>query len=300
MWNSGQNIKFKVINYIKQFRVMKNEKITTCNICGATVRKAHEVLFKGLTGLGDWQEEVAICDSCGFIFAANPFMDDVLADRYKNLSKYEFDSGDYQIGADVPYMKRCKRQFDFILENVDSFDSILEVGAASGYNLSLYKDEQKIGHSVAVMGIEPSGVNCKLAQKNYDIQLFNGLFSEYIDKNSSQKFDLIFFSHVLEHIVNPRDFIEQCKTINNKYIFIEVPTFDYKFENEFLGMFSDEHINYFTFESLSNLMNSCGYTIVEAEMPLGIQVKIAAGVPALVTLWVLADEQHNLYLQTCQ
>jgi hypothetical protein len=217
-----------------------------------------------------------------------------MANRYKNLSKYEYDSNNYTLELDESYVKRCKRQFDFIFDNADSLDSILEIGAASGYNLSLYKLMNSTaaggGIPLIISGIEPSEINCNLALKNYDIQLFNGMFSDYIKNKPERKFDLIFTSHVLEHIVNPRDFIKLCRTINNKYMFIEVPTFDYKFENEFLGMFSDEHMCYFTFESLSNLMNSCGYTIVEAYMPFGIQNKIAAGFPAMSTLWQLIDE----------
>ena len=51
----------------------------------------------------------------------------------------------------------------------------LEVGAASGYNLSLYTGKRRFG-------IEPSALNCKLAKKNYGVEMFNGLWSEFLEK----------------------------------------------------------------------------------------------------------------------
>lgn len=96
---------------------------------------------------------------------------------------------------------------------------------------------------------------------------------------------MIFLSYVLEHIVNPYEFIKKCEKINSKYIFIEVPTFDYKFIDEPYAMFIDQHVNMFTLESLQNLMNKCGYNLLEAEMFMGIQHPIPAGYPGISTIW---------------
>lgn len=100
--------------------------------------------------------------------------------------------------------------------------------------------------------------------------MFCGTFDEFCKAENEKKvFDLIFLSHVLEHIVNPYEFIKECEKINSKYIFIEVPTFDYKFIDEPYAMFNDQHVNIFTLESLQNIMNRCGYSLLEAEMFMG-------------------------------
>lgn len=50
----------------------------------------------------------------------------------------------------------------------NDYQSVLEVGASSGYNLSLYKGKK-------TLGIEPSEINCKLAHENYGVTLYPGM-----------------------------------------------------------------------------------------------------------------------------
>ena len=164
----------------------------------------------------------------------------------------------------------------------------MEIGAASGYNLSLYSDKHRLG-------IEPSELNCKLAKKNYGVEMFNGMWSEFWASNTGKTFDLIFTSHVLEHIVNPMKFIQECASICNKYMLIEVPCFDIKFIDEPFGMFSDEHVNIFTIQSLWNLMNKAGFSPVEFEMIFGLDNFVPAGCPSIVSLWKKSSDKKLIY-----
>lgn len=259
-------------------------KICKCNICSrgdSRIRKIFELSFYDLQGASnrEYIQELYFCDQCGFLFTANPFSEEQLSNRYKNFSKFEFDSTDYLLEESDTYKKRCLRQYNFINAAIDNdFLSVLEVGAASGYNLSLYSDKER-------KGIEPSLKNCQLAQKYYHVDMYNGMFSEFIKEKNSRKYDLLFLSHVLEHIVNPRDFILECEKICNKYIFIEVPTMDYKFIEEPMGMFCEEHVNYFTLESLCNLMSSVGFELVDVNFIFGLHHCLPAGWPAMSTIW---------------
>ncbi len=263
-------------------------EIRKCNICGQeeSIKELFELPFYDLWG-GEsdrkYVQKLHFCDQCGFLFTANPFSEEQLSNRYKNFSKYEFDSEEYILEESDGYRKRCIRQFHFINNAVgDTFTSILEIGAASGYNLSLYSDKE-------VKGIEPSFRNCRLAQKYYHVDMYNGMFSEFIKEEIPGKYDLLFLSHVLEHIINPRDFILECKNVCDKYIFIEVPGMDYKFVEEPMGMFCEEHVNYFTLESLSNLMFSAGFELVDANYIFGLHENLPAGWPAVSTIWKLAE-----------
>lgn len=255
--------------------------IEKCNVCNADLNKSKTIhsYLKNLVGIdSDYTQHVCLCEKCGFIFVKNPLGQDLLDLKYKNFSKYEFDNKESVVQSG--YARRCKAQKSFVANSLaeESFDSILEIGAASGYNLSLYKDKD-------LLGIEPSKANCESAMKNYNVEMFPGTFAEYLALNKEKKFDLIFLSHTLEHIVNPLDFIKQCSLINEKYFFIEVPSFDYKLKDEPFGMFTDEHVNMFTFESLQNLMNNAGYEVVNAEIPFCIGDIAPSGYPALRTLW---------------
>ena len=169
------------------------------------------------------------------------------------------------------------------------YESILEIGAASGYNLSLYDGKRRLG-------IEPSALNCKLAKKNYGVDMFNGMWSEFLASDQKETYDLIFTSHVLEHIVNPMQFVEECTSICNRYMFIEVPCFDIKvFIDEPFGMFSDEHVNFFTIQGLWHLMHNAGFSPVEFEMIFDLENYVPAGSPALATLWQKGDSSRAIY-----
>ncbi len=255
-----------------------------CNICGGGVKQIYKLPFRDLQGTGtkEYIQELYFCETCGFLFTGNPLSEKQLTDRYQNFSKFEFDQDNYILNESDTYKKRCSRQLHFIMEAIgDDFSSVLEVGAASGYNLSLYADKE-------VMGIEPSAQNCLAARRRYHVQMYQGMFQQFIKENT-KSYDLIFLSHTLEHMVNPRDFILQCSRICNAYIFIEVPGMDYKFLDEPMGMFCEEHVNYFTLESLSSLMYSAGFVPVDVNYIFGLYQCLPAGWPAMSTLWKKAE-----------
>ena len=168
------------------------------------------------------------------------------------------------------------------------YESILEIGAASGYNLSLYEGKRRFG-------IEPSALNCKLAKRNYGVDMFSGMWSEFLASNSKETYDLIFTSHVLEHIVNPMQFIRECASICNRYMFVEVPCFDIKFLEEPFGMFAEEHVNVFTIQSIWNLMRQAGFAMVKAEIIFEPHVYLPAGYPSISTIWEKSYEQTPIY-----
>lgn len=274
---------------------MSENRITNCNICGLKTETVLKLKFNDIIGMFDeYTQCVNICPRCGFIYTENPFSDKQLANRYKNNSKYEFDSKDYFLQESESYKKRSLRQHQMLERELSLKDvhSVLEIGAASGYNLSLYNEGRP------VLGIEPSELNCKSAKKIYGVDMFCGTFAEYLEGCSPsiescggicQQYDLILLSHVLEHIVNPSDFIESLSCINKKYIFIEVPTMDYKLIDEPYGMFCEEHVNIFTLESLQNLMNKNGYELIHVEMIGGYEEKLPSGWPAISTIWKKCD-----------
>ncbi len=247
---------------------------------GITV--VYKVKNKELVGMAkEYTQDISMCNNCGFIFTRNPFDEKKLNNRYKKFSKFEFDDEEYVLDEAADYKARCRRQQQFIdrVVGVSNIESILEVGAASGYNLSLYKDVAK------VYGIEPSYNNCQNAEKKYKVSMFCGVFEEFYRAREEIQYDLIFLSMTLEHIVNPCEFIQKCAELNKNFIFIEVPTFDYKFSDEPFGMFCEEHVNMFTLEGLQSLMIKCGYQLLNAEFVLGLEQKLPAGFPAMATLW---------------
>ena len=266
--------------------------IDKCCICGKSVKTRFTLGFEDLIGADGklYSQHVALCENCGYIFTQNPFTPEQLENRYKNLSKFEYDSKDYVL--DNSFKAQSVRQKHFIEENADlsEIKSMVEVGAASGYNLSIYK-----GQIDRVYGIEPSEINCTLSKENYGVDMFNGMFDEYITSGNAEKFDLVFLSMVLEHIVNPSDFIRKIKGISNNYIFIEVPVLDMRHREEPMGIFCEEHVSIFTADSLNELMNKEGFELVNAEIVFGLGKYLPAGYPSIMSLWKKGEAQKNTF-----
>lgn len=95
---------------------------------------------------------------------------------------------------------------------------------------------------------------------------------------------------VLEHIVDPYRFILECSDVCEKYMFIYVPTLDYRFVEEPFGMLCEEHVNIFTLESLHAMMHQVGFSLMDAELIFGWRHKLPAGSPSIMTLWKKGGE----------
>ena len=269
-------------------------KIIKCCVCKSKVKTNFGLKFLDLLGSDshEYTQLVSVCPKCGYIFTQNPFSEKQLENRYKKMSKFEYDANLNLNVIKDSFKIQCIRQKHFIEENINEYDSILEIGAASGFNLSLYKKDNK-----TVQGVEPSELNCKLSKKYYNIQMFNGMFDDYYNLYSHQKYDIIFLSMVLEHIVNPFDFILKCKDLCKRYIFIEVPTLDYKYLEEPYGMFAEEHVSIFTLENLTNLMHQAGFKLVNKEFIFGDKYYLPAGYPGIVSLWEINTEKDYFSLK---
>lgn len=262
-----------------------NEKIKKCCICGGEVKDIFQLAFEDIVGMADnYTQHIGLCERCGFLFTMNPFSSRLLENRYKNESKFEFDSGDHVRDANVEYMKRCRRIKHFIEECTGTLESIMEAGASSGYNLSLYTNSDRYG-------IEPSALNCRLAKEKYNIDMFCGSFREYEKVQSNKKYELVFLSMILEHIVDPCAFLNSIKKYNSRYIFIEVPTMDVKNIDEPYGMLCEEHVNLFTFEALNHMLGRLGYGLVDARIEYGFDKGYPAGWPCMDTLWEIGRKQ---------
>lgn len=72
--------------------------------------------------------------------------------------------------------------------------------------------------------------------------------------------DLVIMSHVLEHVPDPRLFIDThtAKLVENGYLFVEVPCEDYLYKD------SDEpHLLFFNKQALAILLQNCGFEILD-------------------------------------
>lgn len=88
--------------------------ICRCSICQSEVRTVFRLDFDDLPGSDEkrYTQNVGICDNCGYIFTQNPFSAEQLDKRYKENSKFEYDSEDYIL--DYRFKEQSHRQLHFL------------------------------------------------------------------------------------------------------------------------------------------------------------------------------------------
>jgi methylation protein EvaC len=149
--------------------------------------------------------------------------------------------------------------FDLRLKD-DEF--IIEVGSNDGYLLEQLKSKG----AKNILGIEPS-YNLSQRCKN------NGFKVEctHLDWDNAEKLidrygyaDVVMCRHTLEHVPHPRDFLRAIYLLlkESGRVFIEVPSLMPIIDQRLHGYeFWDEHLSYFSEETLQNLLIETGFEI---------------------------------------
>jgi len=142
---------------------------------------------------------------------------------------------------------------------------LLDVGYGNGFFLKFMRE-----NGWEVFGIEPSLKASEYAC-SLDLNVFNTTLEEFTDDKWFNYFDAINLKCVLEHVPNPMEILEICKSLlkNSGMICVEVPN-DFnalQLQVHKLGkpqwwIAIPDHINYFDFCSLEKLLESLGYEIV--------------------------------------
>jgi len=206
---------------------------------------------------------VVICRDCGLI-QTNPRMtQDAYNEFYdleyrllymeKKISTYEFFKSQYERG---------KRIYEY-LEKFLGIDltnlKVLEVGAGAGGVLYYFKQK---GNDV--YGCDLGSEYVRFGREKYDLNLRVGTIDDIaINWNP----DIVIYSHVLEHILNPVGELVKLISIcdHNHYLYIELPGVKYlnqSYGMNFLRLLQNAHVYYFTLATLKNVLGKSGYYFI--------------------------------------
>jgi SAM-dependent methyltransferase len=144
---------------------------------------------------------------------------------------------------------------------------LLEIGSGPGYFL---KCGQELGWDV--LGVEPSEAAHRYATEDLHVPSVKGFFSSELLKNEAP-FDVIYMNLVLEHIPEPGNFIRQARSLLKKdgIIFILVPNDFNSLQRSARTVLNlpewwvvPMHLNYFSFDGLSHLLSSTGFSQIDS------------------------------------
>lgn len=199
------------------------------------------------------------CRSCGFAFRQSRFGEEELADLYRQMDPTVYEA---ELRGRIRTASRHLR----IVSEDSGFNgrtgALLDVGCASGVFLSKALDA-----GWQVTGIEPSKALYKEAVERIGnrgtilpLTLEETNFGE-------QRFDAITLWDVLEHIVEPANFMKRCRELLKPggCLFLNVPDLD-SFEARLFGrrwpLLLPEHMNYFNRPSLKLCGENSGLRLI--------------------------------------
>ncbi len=213
--------------------------------------------------------DVVTCDVCGACFASGLPDEERFNRYYAESSKYDLGGGVAQLtAADID---RFADQAAFVAAHVAERNlPALDVGTATGGFLLALRN----AGFTRPYGVEPSPDAVRVARDTFGLEVnVGGLLAA---KALAERFGLISYLEVLEHVLEPRGLVRATGTFLEPggHLFVSVPDagefpdhVDAPFQE-----FSVEHINYFTGHSLANLMAAEGFTLVAQRsvvLPLG-------------------------------
>lgn len=195
------------------------------------------------------------CGNCGFVFS-NPYIpEEHITGFYAQLEDREYsEEAEGRAKNFKTLLKRLKR--------LNPGNTLLDIGAASGIFLDLARKE---GYDIE--GIEPSEYLVKEAEKRYNLHLFKGTMENYIRNKPGKTFSVITLLDIIEHLVEPEDFMTKLDNLmeDNGFLVIVTPDVNSlaaRTTGSRWWHFRIAHINFFNRTSLEYLLQKHDYEII--------------------------------------
>lgn len=216
----------------------------------------------------DYNRSLQKCQTCGhFLLAHNYNLENIysgqyvettyqnkLLENFKKITQLPQEKSDnYARVENIIYF--CQKYFQ------DKKLSVLDVG--SGLCVFLYLLSKKTNW--ALLALDPDPTQAQHAEKTCQIKSICCDFNMF---QSNQKFDLITFNKVLEHVKNPIQFLSLSHNhlSQNGLIYIELPDGTMALKDSPLREeFSIEHYHAFSIQSIAILIEKSGF------LPLSIE-----------------------------
>ncbi|MCX6007719.1 MAG: class I SAM-dependent methyltransferase [Chloroflexi bacterium] len=232
-----------------------------CVICGseASILLFRQTFSEMSSGSLLKGYDVVVCASCGFGFADH-IPDQANFDaHYRDMSKYEYqDQGGQETEYDLIRFQAMSEAISPFLPSSNAH--LLDIGCATGRLLASFKEK---GYN-NVIGLDPSPVCARAAQRLYGIRVLTGSLSNITEVMAAElPLDCVILSGVLEHIRDVEQALLRIRGLlaEGGLLFIEVPdaTDFARWPDAPFQQFSTEHINFFSAISLKNLMTHYGF-----------------------------------------
>ncbi len=211
----------------------------------------HNLLKTKNSNYEKYEFSLGACEECNFLSLMSPISPEILYQNYFTVSSWKFQ----------PHTSRLIELMKQIL-GMNKDTKILDIGCNDGSFLKELMD-----HGIKkVRGIEPTLDAYNLCLKdNLDVE--KGFFPTV--NTQKNEYDIIVFRQVLEHIIDLDTFLSGVKIAlkNAGGIVIEIPDTSFNLEHLDFTLW-EEHVNYFTLNTLRKLLAKHGIEIIHHERTL--------------------------------
>jgi len=177
-----------------------------CHVCGRVI--TDELVY---AQKGEWS--YLQCSACGLVLL-HPVPDQEMLGSYYNDS-YEVKFDDYIKGV----RRRSPKTLDELKKYFPSRGRLLEVGCSYGGFLD---EARRDGWEVT--GIELSETAARHARDQLGLKVFSGRLDNQLEQ-LTEPFDVLALFHVIEHVPDPVQLLEQCRrlTKHNGLLILKTP-----------------------------------------------------------------------------
>jgi trans-aconitate methyltransferase len=169
---------------------------------------------------------------------------------------------------------------------------VLDIGCGCGANARAVKEQWP---GARVVGVEPSAAAVDLAQRVCDVA-FHGTFADWAKAAPEEApFDALLLSDVLEHVADPIPFVRSIAAIpavRGALWIISVPNYAVWYNRlttllgmqhyAWSGLWDRTHLRFYTRQSVRELLEYCGLSIVDQACTPSI---VQSGAPVLRKLF---------------
>jgi 2-polyprenyl-3-methyl-5-hydroxy-6-metoxy-1,4-benzoquinol methylase len=181
--------------------IPKNWEEPDCPLCGAQQSTILERF--GFAHRYTYQK----CGNCGLAYQKpRPIYDDEFTDTAYEVYSTDTDAH-WRNGKLTPKGCVVHQEYSHIVDELESFTQkkgrLLEIGCNTGFFLKAAKDK-----GWCPVGVEISKTMAEIATKQFDVEAVSG---DWMTMDFPNPFDVIYCSHVIEHVPNPSDWMEKFR-----------------------------------------------------------------------------------------
>ena len=257
---------------------VRTKQILKCPLCGTDGTILYEELADQLFGVkGRYSYRYCGNSICGLIWLTPRPIDADLGETYVNY--YTHDEKDIKHISILQDLSRIPARFlDSIISRILGIKAkrkamrylglekracgkLLEIGCGHGEKLSRFKS---LGWNVIGQEIDP--LAARYAEKHYEVPILLGPLHEH--SLPSNRFDAIIMSHVLEHVPDPKQILDDCFRLltDGGELIIITPNSESlahkKFKQNWRGLEPPRHLHLFAKDNLEVFLKQSKFTSI--------------------------------------